>query len=271
MPLLRLRWDALRSHAFEGLGLRIQPGFYCGEEAPLRLFIAVRFVVALRVACHESICIMPRLFPIINVSAFPSNERECAAALYRLFAALSHYTHSFEYALRLFEYSESELSKMLSPIPQMKDQEARFMFAGWMHIAARDATMSLYHFAKTIEEIRDSFRYLPTLRLLVRHDIIRISVKLFDAQFPNYLKMRHSVAHSAEFASIKARKQNATRTVSMRENLLGRQFTSSINGRLISTDITALTLTRLVNIETRFFSAFAEAHDLIKDLSRLGQ
>jgi hypothetical protein len=213
---------------------------------------------------------MLRSSPIVNIGAFPGNEREYAAALTGPFAALSHYTHSFEYALRLFEFSEKKLSELLSPRPLMKDQETQFMFAGWMHMPARDATMSLYHFAKAMQEIRESFRYLPTLRPLVRHDVIRVSVKLFDAQFPNYLGMRHSVAHSGEFASLKARKQNAADGISMRENLLGRKFTSSFDGRIISADISPRTAARLVSIETRFYSAFAEARTLFIDLSPCG-
>ena len=84
---------------------------------------------------------MPRPI-VINVMALPDNEREHAAALIGLFAALSHYADSFKYALRLFEFSESELAKLLRR-RRLEYQEARLMFAGWMHIAARDATMSL--------------------------------------------------------------------------------------------------------------------------------
>ena len=164
---------------------------------------------------------MPRSSPIINVSAFPEGARKQAVALLGLFGALSHYTDRFEYALRLFELSEGELAKTLSPGPKMEDQDARFMHAGWMQIAARDATMTLFHFAKTIDEIRGSLRYLPTLRPLVKNDAIRVSAKLFRARFPNYLEMRHTVAHSGETASLAARARDAVGTISMRENLLG--------------------------------------------------
>jgi hypothetical protein len=213
---------------------------------------------------------MPRLHPIVHISAFPENEREHAFSLIGQFAALSQYTHGFEYALQLFDYSENELSRLRTPRPVMEDSDARFKFMGWMQIAARDATMSLYHFAKAMEEIRDSFRYLPTFRPFVRHDIIRISAKLFAAHFPNYLKMRHSVAHAAEFGSLEERKRNAAGAISMRETLIGRKFTSSIEGRFLSTDMSDRSLNRLLDVEARFFSAFAEAGGFIKDLSRFG-
>ena len=206
---------------------------------------------------------MPRSSPIINVSAFPEGERKQAVALLGLFGALSHYTDRFEYALRLFELSEGELAKTLSPGPKMEDQDARFMHAGWMQIAARDATMTLFHFAKTIDEIRGSLRYLPTLRPLVKNDAIRVSAKLFRARFPNYLEMRHTVAHSGETASLEARARDAVGTISMRENLLGRRFTSTVNGRYLSTEISPRAVAHLADVQTRFFSAFKEAHGFV--------
>ncbi len=204
---------------------------------------------------------MPVSPPITRLSAFPENERRHAIAFNGLLHALHHYAVCFQYALQLFEYSEAKLSELLSPRPKMEDQEARFMFAGWMHIAARDATMSLYHFAKTIEEIRECFRHLPTFRPIVKHDVIRLSVKLFSARFPNYLKMRHSIAHSAKSASLEERMRNAVGGISLRENLMGRKFTSTVEGRLLSTEISRTTLARLVDLETRFYSAFEEAHE----------
>lgn len=106
-------------------------------------------------------------------------------------------------------------------------------------MAAREATMSVYRFAKAIEGIRESFRYLPTLRPLVRHDIIRVPVKLYDAQFPNYWKVRNLSVQSTEFASLSAAKQNVSRASPVRENLSGRKFFSSINGRFISSEVSS--------------------------------
>lgn len=185
-------------------------------------------------------------------------------ALSGLLHALHHYANCFKYALQLFEFSEGKLSSLLSPMgPKMEDQEARLMFAGWMLIAARDATMSLYHFAKAMEEIRACFRHLLKFRALIKHDVIRLSVKLFSARFPNYLQMRHSVAHSAESASLEERIKNAVSGLSLRENLMGRKFTSSIEGRYLSTEMSQNTLGRIEDIEKRFYSAFIDAHDFI--------
>ena len=52
LALLRLCRDALRSHALEGLGFGIQPRLDRSNEATLSFFVAVLFVVVLRVACH---------------------------------------------------------------------------------------------------------------------------------------------------------------------------------------------------------------------------
>jgi hypothetical protein len=89
---------------------------------------------------------------------------------------------------------------------------------------------------------------LPAFRPFIRHDVIRLSVKLFRAWFPNYLEMRHSIAHSAESASLEERIRNAVGGISLRENLMGRKFTSSVEGRLLSTEISQTTLARLVNL-----------------------
>ena len=50
--LLRLRLDAFRHDTLERGGLHIQSGFDGGRDATLGLFVAVLFIIALRVACH---------------------------------------------------------------------------------------------------------------------------------------------------------------------------------------------------------------------------
>ena len=197
---------------------------------------------------------------MIRLDTLPETERDSAQSLGLLFTTLHHYLECFQHALQLFDYAENELSKLLSPHPVlMQDQSARFMFAGWMHIAARDATMSLYHFSTVITEIIACLRYLPTLRPLIKHDVIRLSVKLFRTRFPHYLEMRHSIAHSGESASQNRRTLDAVRGISFRENLLDRKLTSSIGGRFLSSELSQKTLAYLEDIEARFYSAFRDA------------
>lgn len=52
LPFLRLRRHSLWADTLEGLGLGVQSGLDRGDEASLRLFVAVGFIVALWVACH---------------------------------------------------------------------------------------------------------------------------------------------------------------------------------------------------------------------------
>jgi hypothetical protein len=47
-----LRWHAFGSHALEGLGPRIQPGFDSGEEARCTSSSLYLFIVALWMSCH---------------------------------------------------------------------------------------------------------------------------------------------------------------------------------------------------------------------------
>jgi len=188
----------------------------------------------------------------------PESETSAAYVLTRNIMSLNRQVEKFAAALALRRSCEGQTDQF--PITLQ-----------WIFIAARDATMTIYHFAKTLEAIRGGCKNAPILQGRVDHERLKLAKKIFDARFPDFEALRHSVAHSAEktrsaesFAMNTFSGSLETPPILMKnsnlyisEGLLGDKFTTTHEGEILSYDFNEVTLEALQKIETMVSVAFS--------------
>ncbi len=194
--------------------------------------------------------------PTIELASFPIEEQEAIWNLNLALSSLNNYLKDFQAALALFDFCESQcqaLQERREPIP-------RNWLMPWQFIAGRDGAMTIFHFGKTIESIKESgFFGCPTLKAKIDHAQLRIGAKLFRQWFRDFERVRHSVAHAAELQkNQESRKRNSMRGASMQNVLVGRNFQNTHGGRILSYEIGQTTMTRLKRTQDQFFAPFKE-------------
>jgi hypothetical protein len=225
-------------------------------------------------ATHRDTSMLIRDYPPdIYQSLLPQAERDDAHRFSSGLHDLSRWVGSFEAAVALFESAAALLGPVREREKAVGVGKEEGTVLEWQHIAARDGAMSIYHFGKMFEASRASIGKMPTV--LAKHDkmLSRQARKLFEQHFPNFLDIRHAVAHSAELTKDQAAfdknaftgsysgpglKIEAGAKNNIVMGLTGTTFATTHEGRILTYDITRATLDTLGRVLLTYFSAFAE-------------
>ena len=194
--------------------------------------------------------------PKIRLASLPLEERESADFISVLLAELVSYSYDFWAALNLFDYASTKL-----PGVQDMDIEQKQLFTRWLLIAAKDGAMTIYHFGETLDLIRGGLKDCPTLRELTHIDDLKSADKDFDKLFPNYVRLRHAIAHEAVVAKTPREKYIDTdnEAVFITATVDHRTFKAHWNGRDAEYDISSETLDNLNTMIDRVMRAFSRA------------
>ena len=127
----------------------------------------------------------------------------------------------------------------------------------WSELAARDAVMTIYHFAVTLRSIRSGSSKLTSLRDKIIFSDLRAATADFDAFFPSSVAMRHGVGHRADnIANLNEIKSHQSDTGLVFGAYRDRGYTVTYKG----IDHTLLVNTRnfraLIEIVLKVFGAF---------------
>lgn len=211
-------------------------------------------------------------WPDLGANALPQSERPAANEIQQSLHALSGYTDDFGATLRLFD--ESLHAYALATVTKTtNDGQAR------MHIAARDGAMTIFNFARTVEGIhgKNAFTNCPTLSTYVDREQLRSARKLLNQSFPDFVPIRHSVAHAAElreetekhhaeavvgdiFPTLRGTPLANIRTKMMlRGALQDRNFICTFEGKVRTYEVSANTFSALKKIKEQVFAAFARS------------
>jgi hypothetical protein len=208
--------------------------------------------------------------PDINVSALPEAEREAAFLLSTSLFGLGNYVNRFAAALSLFDFSA-----LLSTARGYGSRQPHWPIGEWHLIAAREAAMAVYHFARAKESVDICLSQCPTLDAKVDRAALRRGGKLLRGSFPDFEEMRHAVAHTAELTRdpSQAREHSITEPVEfggvrigrgargiLRENLSGRTFFSTYRGKLRQCEVSQRSFDALNACRREIYSAFVK-HD----------
>jgi len=143
--------------------------------------------------------------------------------------------------------------------------------------------LTIYHFGQALQYIRDGLGACPTARSQIETNLLKLAQKKFNAYFSEFEDLRHAIAHVSELwknvqnfaknaitghisGSIQITAMNAS--VVIRNNLVRRKFSTTIDKRLVSYEISAETLNKLISVKNEFYSAFRPAEVYLRDLTR---
>ena len=210
--------------------------------------------------------------PRLITTGFEKKEREATSSLVRSLGDLDNYVRDFHAALTLFDFAE----------PQWLNAEQDHV-KQWSFIACRDGAMTIYHFGQTFQHIRAALGSCPTINSLVDSQHLRLTNKKFESQFPDFEGLRHAIAHASDlWKNVSSFARNAFTgkltgplvvaakggRIAMRNNLINRQFSTTFETRLVSYEISAETLNRLISLKNEFYSAFRPAEEELRKLAR---
>jgi hypothetical protein len=200
--------------------------------------------------------------PKISIAEFPGGERQAISHIGMLLLNLELYIVNFDAAMSLSYFSSgcigmlsSGNAKIIAMVPQKDPQ----LYMQWATIAGRDGAMTIYHFAKTLEAIRKfAFLDCPTFKARVDHQHLRIAQKLFAQWFPDFLHVRHAVAHSAELMkNLKSKQRHASGgTWTIRDMYSGTKFINTFDGRECTYDMSVKTLSHLKKVQDACYIPF---------------
>ena len=135
--------------------------------------------------------------PIIDFRG-SSQEVAAKAHLHSQLTMLEIYWSQFRHAVSLIDLAEK-----LMPDTTRWTEVASICTErmGWMHIACRDAVLTVYHFGVTLDTIRRNAGRCCSLRGTYDAERIKDALSCFRAAFPHYEKFRHAIGHLADDVS----------------------------------------------------------------------
>jgi len=193
-----------------------------------------------------------------RISSIDQEELEYSKIIHRNLSSMSSYANHFYDALMLFDFCRAQVRS-----------------SDWDMVACRDATMTVYHLGKTMELTRSSLKRVPEIQDLVVLDKIKEAGKNYKRYFPTFEKARHAVAHAAElFQSPEKMRENAASgemifgdgpfvsaiicsdSVSISNGLFGSRYVNTIDGKVVSLEMTRQTYINIYNCVHGYLSAF---------------
>jgi hypothetical protein len=214
--------------------------------------------------------------PRIDVAKFAVEQREAISSVSSTLSDMAHYAQDFWGSLALFDHCAYESGRLMELFSKnFNNQEARDssdVYGRWIFVAARDACLCIYHFGRARDGLHQTLGQCPALRSAIDRDALRAANNLFDRHFPNYVRMRHAIAHveetqntpqAIEKHALSSGAQNpfvknpsAFKTLVVTNNLMGRTYSSMWDGELIEADISEENAHKLDEIREAYFGVF---------------
>ncbi|WP_273455276.1 hypothetical protein [Nevskia ramosa] len=149
--------------------------------------------------------------------------------------------------------------------------------ASWKDVAFRDGAMTVFHFGKTIEGVRNYLNLHPTPFPFTKPKVdladIKESVKMLKASFPFYEDLRHAVAHAGELnrTAETMRSHTYSGTISFGDEMSiqlngaqgghithGNTFFIGFEGKILSYELSEKSLSNMTSIRDVFWRAFSK-------------
>ncbi len=183
---------------------------------------------------------------------------------------LAGHVEDFEAAIELYDFSTEAagFTGVNKRFDTPEELRKRNRMRHWRIIAAKDGALTLYHFGETVDAIRGGMRNCPVLRSLVDTKKLKEADKQFESDFPNYVKLRHAVAHQtvvakAPFAAI----PDGIGRIVFTGSLFDRRFVSVWNGNRVEYELSKKSLASLSKVRDLVFAAFTDAESTLRTAS----
>jgi len=198
------------------------------------------------------------------------------------FHSLQRYEDQFRHSVQLFEFSRGQSSAALQSIriagprtpddvsAQMEQRRNAMatldMLRDWEFTAARDAVFSVYHFVEATKTLNDEMRKLPETSTPEIRKRLSNAHRIRDKHLSQIVGVRNSAAHLAEMERPKKQKEHAIKSSLGRTglpagtvyqgNLEGSEYVTGYFGELVRCDISAATISKIVECRMAFYSVF---------------
>ncbi|MET4345505.1 hypothetical protein [Bradyrhizobium sp. RT9a] len=239
---------------------------------------------------------IPGHLPHFDLEKIPYEDREAARTIWTNVSALSSYGQEFGAAIQLFEFAlghAQELWAMRPPQPPAgltieeviehhEKREAvlneimpRFkLFQQWQSMAARDGAVIIFNVIKAMDGTKSSAFACPSLRALVDRKAFAESERIMEARFPDYMSIRHAVAHAGEFLTREKERQKHSVTAGIDDGMFkipagaelfvgpslnGREFMVTASGELLRYEVSQESFEHVKNAILTFRTAFHPA------------
>jgi hypothetical protein len=159
-----------------------------------------------------AIPILPNVYlaPLeLDRSRIPPDEMAAFSHIMTLLAELASHERRLLSAVYLYEFSRQAVWE----ITDFATRElSLWTTSHWSMMAARDGSLTIYHFGSTIEGITRSLPACPALNCQIDRPKLKNARKLFEARFPGYIAIRKVVAHMGDFTkTMRAQASHAVR------------------------------------------------------------
>jgi hypothetical protein len=205
------------------------------------------------------------LLPYLPIKSLPKSERVAATLLQNALWNIETYVEDLHSARMLFDHSTT-ISKDSATKNAMSDSEANAV-RKWPILACRDGAITIFNFAMCLESIKSTRFQTPSLKF--DKEKIKAAGKTFREHFPDFDKIRHGVAHSAELMkNLEHFDRNATtmpvklgqwsipRGTLIQNAIIGRRFALTYNGKVLSYELSELSVLNLAKVRSKLFDAF---------------
>jgi hypothetical protein len=175
-----------------------------------------------------------------------AEEIEVVRTLDSNLGSLERFVEEFEAALALFTEAGT--------ITLTRPRERASRYGHWRFIAARDASMTIYHFGKVRSTIPGLVTKVPAIDDKADKQLLGESGSLFETEFPDWAGVRKGIAHRGDFTkSPKRIDEHRTdenfgnlvvnsKQMFFAQTLYNNTFTMSVEGKFRKLDMTAETL-----------------------------
>lgn len=232
--------------------------------------------------------------PPFDITKIPYKDRDSAMMIWNSVSALSNYGETFGAAVQLFEFALShaqELWAMRPPQPTegsldeiiaigdsrqaiLNEIMPRFkLFQEWQSIAARDGAISIFNVIEAMNGIKSSVFACPSIRALVDRGAFGEAERILEGRFPDYVSIRHAVAHAGEFLSREKERRKhsvsaglddgrfkpAGATLFVGPSLNGREFAVTARGKLLKYEVSPESFEHIKSAILTFQAAFHPA------------
>jgi hypothetical protein len=195
--------------------------------------------------------------PALILRRLPQAERPAAIHVQNTLYSLDSYLNNFDHALTLFQESKAQTAALADKI-----SERHQLLQGWMLMAARHASLSVYHFRSALHSIIKNVNEADTLRTAVDMKALEQAKDEFEKKFPRIIALRHAIAHEADNAFTADHVAKHSVKIGGTNFMLGGTLSSDIfkftNGGVeVSLPVNGRSLIELRDTQLRFYGAFA--------------
>jgi hypothetical protein len=167
---------------------------------------------------------------------------------------------AWDAALKLYKYAKAR--------PQQVHHD---LARRWQWIAIHECAMQIAFLRERLDVIRDRLvKTSPLVRQHIDAKEMRRAIKLFDKYFPDYLSIRHAIAHTGEVDLSPERHAPAGTVYALTKIENDDRLELTFEGTKRSFEITDATLSKVQEVVTTFWSAFDPAARALEEMNPEG-